>query len=423
MLKSKSKLEEYLSKICMDIAIDTGKCNEIYDYIKDKYNIPRELISDLLCFRMTFTEASEYVLFCLLDGINFSGGFYKSPDEFYTPQEVKKYSKTKYKVSKIKFPLRFKMIQVEDDQWIGKIDVQLLMELRDAQMINYNVNAQRTMQRIIRGDKEIYRISLNKNAVASIRHDMEARTFIPNTLTLNIPLEDYEAEFHYDEKNMEFVISSLKCFHISDGFHRYIAACKASDEDKDFNYNMEVRIVNWAEPKVQTFIYQEDQKTPLKKMDSESLNMNKAANIIVGRINNNVFCNMKGLISRNNGIINYGEMASLVDWFYLKKLRRRAVNTNAIQIKAVKEITENINIITETNLDYMSKKWDYKFLLAAFCTFDYFNRNQEMDKRKMNDIVVKTYEKLNNIQDNKLKNKTPRKVLIDLVMEIIDEVK
>lgn len=32
-------------------------------------------------------------------------------------------------------------------------------------MINYNANAQRTMQRIIRGDKEIYKISLNKDAV------------------------------------------------------------------------------------------------------------------------------------------------------------------------------------------------------------------------------------------------------------------
>lgn len=422
MLKSKGELEKYLNKVCTGIAIDTKKCNEIYDFIKDKYNIPRELISDLLCSRATFIEASEYVLFCLLDGINFLGGLYKTPDEFYTPQEIKKYSKTKYKVNKINFPLRFKMIQIEDDQWIGKIDVQLLMELRDAQMINYNANAQRMMKKIIRGDKEIYKISLNKNAVASIKHDMEAGTFIPNTLTLNIPLEDCEAIFHYDEKNIELVINSLKCFHISDGFHRYIAACKASDENKNFNYNMEVRIVNWAEPKVQTFIYQEDQKTPLKKMDSESLNMNKAANIIVDRINNNIYCNMKGLISRNDGIINYGEMAALVDWFYLKK-KKRTTNMNAIQMEAVKEIIKNINIITEENLDYINKKWDYKLLLSVFCTFDYFNKNKELDKRGMNNVIIKTYEKLNIIQDNKLKNKTPRKVLIDLVMDIINKVK
>lgn len=418
MLKKKSSLENYLSKICMEIAIDSEKCNELYNYVKDKYQIPRGIISDLVCFRMTFTEASEYVLFCLLDGLNHLASYYRSVEYYYSPQEINEYSKSKFKLNKINFPLRFKMVQIEDDQWVGKVDVHFLMQLRDAQLINYNVNAQRTMQKIIRGDKEIYKISLNKNAVASIQKSMEAGTFIPNTLTLNIPQEDYEADFYYDERGMELVINKLNCFHISDGFHRYIAACKASDRNKDFNYNMEVRIVNWAEPRVQTFIYQEDQKTPLRKMDSESLNMNKAANLIVNRVNTNVFCNMKGLISRNDGIINYGEMSALVDWFYLKKSKKTA-NTNAMQIQATKEITENLNIITESDLTYTQKKWDYKFLLTVFCVFDYFNKNSNLNKNIMNDVIVKTYQELKNTKDEKLKNKTPRKVLIDLVMNIV----
>lgn len=421
MIKSKNELEEYLSNVCMNIALDAEKCNEIYDYLKDKYDVPREITSDLICFRMTFSEASEFILFCLLDGINSLTTNKKKVEVFYTTQEIKKYSKAKYKVNKIKFPLRFKMIKIEEDQWVGKIDIKFLMQLRDAQMINYNINAQRTMQRVIKGDKEIYKINLNKEATTSIRKSMEAGTFIPNTLTLNIPQEDYDASFYYDDENMELVIKKLKCFHISDGFHRYIAACKASDENKEFDYNMELRIVNWNEPKVQTFIYQEEQKTPLKKVDSESLNMNKAANIIVSRVNNDIFCNMKGLINRNNGIINFGEMALLVDWFYTRG--QKTTNTNSIQLRAAKEIVENINIITENNPNLLENKWDYELLLAAFCTFDYFNDNSNLDKRNMPAIVSQTYKELKELNDNKLNNKKPRKVLIDLVMNIIERIK
>lgn len=418
MKESRVDLERYLNEVCINIALDMDENDKLVTYLNEKYNIPRELSSDLICFRMTFSEVSEFVLFCMLDGINKILNYKKKVESYYTSQEINKYRNSRYKQSKIKFPIKLKMIQVDEDQWIGKIDVKFLMKLRDAQMINYNANAQRTMQRIIRGDKEIYKISLNKDAVKSINESMVNGTFISNTITLNIPLEDYDAQFHYDESNMELVISKLKCFHISDGFHRYIAACQATDGDKNFNYNMELRIVNWAEPKVQTFIYQEDQKTPLKKLDSESLNMNKASNIIVNRINDNVLCNMKGLISRNNGIINFGEMASLVDWFYIKETPKSA-NMNSVQMKAVKEITENINIITEQNPKYVEKKWDYKLLLSVFCVFDYFNRNNSLDKKDMINVINKTYKELKISNDSKLSNKTPRKSLIEMVLNIV----
>lgn len=126
-------------------------------------------------------------------------------------------------------------------------------------MINYNVNAQRTMQRVIKGDKELYRITLNKHAVNSIRRSFESGEFIPNTITLNIP-EDPENEFYYNEKNSELVIKNINHFDISDGYHRYVAACQAYDQNDKFNYPLEIRIVSFDNDKVKKFIFQEDQK-------------------------------------------------------------------------------------------------------------------------------------------------------------------
>ena len=90
--------------------------------------------------RHIFLDVIEFVLFILLDSISNvldKHGYNCNVEHFYTTQEIKHYSNSKYDVKKIKFPLIFKMIQVEDDQWIGKITVDMLMQLRKAQLINY----------------------------------------------------------------------------------------------------------------------------------------------------------------------------------------------------------------------------------------------------------------------------------------------
>lgn len=417
MKKNREVLEKRLVDICSNVAVDTELCNKVYDIVKDKYDIPRSLTSDLICLRMSMSETTEFVLFCILDALNEVTETLMNISDYYTKQEIGKYSKTKYEVDKIKFPLRLKMIQISNDQWIGSVDVKMLMKFRRAQLINYNANAQRVMTKVIRGDKEIYKITLNQTAVNEISKCYTERTFVPNTITLNIPIEN-DDDFYYDESKCELVINKIQHFHILDAYHRYIAACKASDADKNFNYDMELRIVNWDDTKAQTFIWQEDKKTPLKKVDRESLNMNKVSNIVVERLNNNVNCNMKGLINRNNGLINFGEMSELINWFYLKDGKKGNINT--IQLKVVRELTENLNILTECDEKYLEKRWDYKLLLAAICVF-YYSKDNSIDKQNMHKLIEKVYNEISKSNDKKFKNKTPRKVLIDAVMEIIED--
>ena len=44
----------------------------------------------------------------------------------------------------------------------------------------------------------------------------------------------------------------------------------------------------------------------MRKVDSNSYNMNRASNIVVTRLNESPMCNLQGLISRNQGIVNFG---------------------------------------------------------------------------------------------------------------------
>ena len=417
MLKDKKALEQYLDEQCDRIVIDKDKCKNIYSYANETYNIPKGIILDLVSKRKSMSEATEFILFILLDSIYNALKDDKKIlgiDEFYTMQEVQYYRKSKYENENIKFPLIFKMIQIEEDQWVGKIDVKTLMQLRKAQLINYNVNTQRVLQKIVRGDKTSYKITLNQKAVKEIANGYANNTFIPNTISLNMPMEIYP-DFYYDEDSCSLIIKSIDHFDIIDGYHRMISACQVSDSDSNFNYNMELRIVNFTEDKAKQFIFQEDQKTKMRKIDSNSMNMNNAANIVVTRLNENVRCNLKGMISRNDGIIPFGEFAELVNYFYFKDTNKEKERT--ITIQAVKELTDNFNMLTEYNTKYLEEKMSYKTLLTAMFCFDYFKDNSS--KIDICKVIEKTAKEMENSDNNKFKVKTPRKSLMAEVEKIM----
>ena len=420
MLKDKKALEQYLDKQCDRIVTDNEKCKLIYTYANETYDIPKGIVSDLVSKRMPMAEASEFVLFILLDSIHNvlkDDKDIQGVDKFYTMQEAKHYRISKYEVAKIKFPLVFKMVQVDNDQWIGKITVDTLMKLRQAQLTNYNVNAQRTMQKIVKGDKETYKITLNQKAVGNIQSAFEDESFIPNTITLNIPMET-EFDFYYDEETCSLVIKSLEHFDVTDGYHRLIAAYQANDKNHDFDYPMELRIVNFTEDKAKQFIYQEDQKTKMRKVDSNSMNMNSAANIVVTRLNENVRCNLKGLISRNEGVISFGELAELIDYFYFKGITKE--KERSVTIQAVKELTDNFNMLTEYNTEYLEHRMNYRTLLVAMFCFDYFK--DDKDETRMCEIIEKAAKEIENSDSKKFLNKAPRKSLMNEVEKIVKEV-
>ena len=415
MIRNRQELECCLEKEIVKITLDNNICKDIFVYINSTYDIPKSIISDYIAMRISLVEASEFILFCIMDGINKVTQNNISIDKFFTDKEIKTYSSSKYEESKIKFPLRFKVIQIKDDQWTGKIDMKTLMKMRAAQIINYNVNAQRTLQKIVKGDKEIYKISINPASVNAIKKLFENNIYIPTPFTLNIPL-DTDHDFYYDEDKCELVIKSLDHFDLTDGYHRYIAGCNLSDIDKDFNYTMELRIINFTDDKAKQFIYQEDQKTKMKKIDSESMNMNKASNIVVNRLNESPQCNLQGLISRNQGIINFGYLADLINYYYFKGVGKK--NEKTVIMTAVKELTNNFNKLTEHNSIYLEKQYSYKQITSIMCVFDYF-KDKDYDFCEIIDNVVKRTEELDN---KKFYSKSPKKSIMNEIENIIEDI-
>lgn len=417
MLLAKDELEKYLEKEIYKIAPNTEVCNKVCEYNRSTYNIPREITSDFISIRTPLEEANDFILFCLLDSIEKVTDSNSVIEKYFVGKEINTYKNSKFKVDKIRFPLKFKMIQVAEDQWIGSIDFKTLMKFRAAQLIHYNENAQRTMQRIVKGDNEYWQISRNISSIEKISDLTLNDAYIPTPYTLNIPQET-DFDFYYNEDECELVIKSLDHFDITDGYHRYLSACRVCDNDKNFNFTMELRITNFSEDKARQFVHQEEQKNFMPKIDSDAMNMYKDANNTVREINQSSRCHMQGMITQNKGIIKLGDLADLVDYFYFKGVTSKA-KSRSIKISAIKELIDNFNMLVEHDIKYLEKPYSYKQLISVMVCFDYF---KDKDKSNMCEVIDEVVDRVKKVDNVQFTNRQAKTAMVNEVRKIIMEV-
>lgn len=395
MLKSRQDLESFLSNRCESIVFNTELCEKIRNYMLEKYNIPTGTTMDMIA-RNILGSQTDFVLFCLVEGIDHiqKTDYIK---EFFTEIEIKQYKREKLEKDTVKFPIKIKCDQVAPDQWIGASNAEFFMELRRAQLIKYNANAQRVMKRIVKGENIFFKLIPNKLAIKAIRVLMQKNMYMPTTITLNIPY-DSDAKFYFDEVARELVIEEIDMFDISDGYHRFLAMCEESDENINFSYPMEIRIINFTDEKTRQFIYQEDQKTKMAKDNSNAMNANRPSNNVIDKLNEMSTFEFKGQIGLNEGSINYVELSNVIEYFYFRKKKEY---TN-LDIRNVRDdIKTKLNALAEYDSSYITKVLGTKELALIFYVF-----NQESNLNKACQIIDKILKSnsLNDIKSNKITN-------------------
>lgn len=355
MIKPRNELENLLVKIIANID-DTDERQNYYIELEDKYSIPITISSDIFAMRKDLSEYNEFVLYAITELLKPN-----KVGNYYTEKEIKLYSGSKYKVNKIKLPIRLPMFQVDSDQWIGVANAKWLMQLRSAQMINYNADTQRALEIVLNGGEEILRPSVNYKSVREIAALYEDHKFIPNTISLNINYDDENADFFF--KDNELVIKNLDAFDIFDGYHRYLAMASVYDKDNSFNYPIELRITNFSVSKAKQFIFQEDHQTKMKRVDAASFNQYDVGNMIVERINNDTSSDLFNSINVGKGLVNAGVMAQAINrwWFVDEKPDRKAI------ITASKHIKDALNDVVEEKTELLEGRWrKYEIYLIMY---------------------------------------------------------
>lgn len=349
MLVENSVLYNDLKKICLAHAKDKAAITDYVEQLEKKYNLPPMISNDIITCRKDADQFSDQVLYWVVSVV-----MPNKVKKYFTAKEISDYSKEKYVVEQLEFPLEIPMIQVTDSQWIGVISYEELMKLRNAQVVYYNPKAQRPLLYVKEGVNSYYRIDINKDAVSAITELMQSDHYIPDTLTFNMP-ED--ADFEY--KNGKLIIRSISHFDILDGYHRYVAINKLLNENPTASGVMELRITSFPLEIERQFIWQADQKTQMTKINSETFNQYNAGNLIMDALKK------KPAFARllEDKIIDEGTLLEFISIAYIKKDKQL---TRAEIIEIRDKICNGFNDFFDEHPEIADKRILPKHLCALF---------------------------------------------------------
>lgn len=392
-------------------AFDKEKSSQLIKLVSDQYGMLGGKVMDFVSGRVGLVNANQFETFVLAWGVDQIEGT-KLVSELFEESQIKLFSESRFEKKTVQFPMEFHCLQVSEDQWIGTIDVKRLTEMYNAQLINYNTNAQRVMKKVVRGGDVTYRIAINQKAVSEIYELMKLGRYIPNTITLNIP---YDSEYSYNKGKETLTIFKADHFDIADGYHRLLAIRKVYEETQS-NFNMELRLVSFKDEKTQQFIFQEDQKTKMAKLESASLNRYDLANNIIRSLNEEDynFC-WSGNIRRDGGIVNFADMSSLVSFFYIKGnnvpkgQERQTVN----RIK--EELRLKLNAVVDA-LPQLAEQKSISFMqlmIIMYCV-----RNFD-DNKEIIEHIKSALDNIDKLDRSLYSSRRPRKGLVTPIKQII----
>ena len=355
MLRS-AALETRIKKRLAYILSQKQLINDLKNYLEEKYDYPPiEYMQYMLGARpLEFLEDEHY--FWLIDGINNLNVSEKIRlDQYFSDIEMRTYSVSKYTEPVIeKYPIVFKVIEVTDDRWSTKIDVQTLKDLYDKQLIIYNPNTQRQLKKTSYGGVDYYTIDIVSKSIKEIESLLEKGEFISNDLSFNLSIDNPNIEF--DIKGDELIVTSGE-FDIIDGFHRFRAAMNVINRNPDFNFTFGLRIMNYNESKANAYIGQEDKRNQISLIHRKSLDSTNATNIVIERLSNTSNSRLKCMIGTEGiALISRAYLFGLIDYYYKTSQASRSelskISNKLIGIfnSIIDDIPEYENGINNTDL-------------------------------------------------------------------------
>lgn len=357
---SRDQMEKYATHLFLTAGVLKNKRTrrQFYANLLDKFNMKTTVAEEMINFKRDIKEFSSFEIFCVLYFLD-QGSLKK----FFTQSEIDNLAKEKFEDNKAEFPIVFNdMVQVTPDQWIGRITLQELMQMKRSRMLNYDENEQRAMERVKSGSIEVFKPFVNRKSVREIKELMLNGAYVPDPITLN--MQDGAS---YEYKNHTLTVYELPngMFNLNDGYHRYLAMSQINDFDKNFDYVMELRIICFSNIKANNFIFQQDQKTRMRKIISDSYNSSSMANAVIARLKEDTTCNVSNLIGRNKANINEAVLGKLISHFYIERGTKKEDQIKEV-IKIKNELKEKFNALTEQDDRFFGNYSDQLLFITIY---------------------------------------------------------
>lgn len=363
-----------------------------------KYNIPVGYMADILNLKIPISECPKEVVFAIIDLAEFQ-------DLKLQKNEADILSKWRYEEQVVGDDFKFEVVKVCDNHWIGRINLKNLIVLRDADKLDYSLDNQNKMMKEALDGKTYYQVALNQSSIDNIKNLMSQGLYIPDEITLSIP-----SAAKCDYSDHELTITNADKLTIIDGCHRYIAMCQLYDENnKQFDYNIELRLIQEDDTFIKQFIYQKSQRVPKNKSKYYALNQMAIENQIVNRISDDPECLLHENINLGSkAIINSANLAECIYEYYLKD---KNVSAQIGMIETLPdELSANINRLVKGLPKLSKRRWSKKETAAILFAF-----SKGITRSEVIDTMLKEMAKVKDVKN------FPSKAFADELEKIVGD--
>ena len=146
----------------------------------------------------------------------------------------------------------------------------------------------------------------------------------------------------------------------------------------DVNYPWELRIVKFSEDKAKYFVYQESQKTEMKKIDEKAMYSYGVANRIAQDLNKEPSFRLFGEINSTGGKLSRSEFIKVLDYFFCQT--SAGINENQLYFEVMQEVKNKFNALISSNLNYGMKKYSYVDMLVTLYVFSRVDDTTKLDQ-------------------------------------------
>lgn len=353
-MTNKRELQITLSKILTQTCMKKINVTSIQRILLDKRKMPMSISNEMLIGIRSIDTLTDEEMYWLVTALNEfrvhleAGARYDSIilDRYFSNQEHTRYKNSEWKKKENNiYPIEFdNLIKVTDDQWVGVLSADRLLNLYNNQIINYNTSTQRNPIVQITANGVRVKPNLVKKSVEEIKGLMHKDLFIPNDISLNLNLDNDELEYEINENNIVLYNGQLD---IIDGYHRFRGIILEKIENPNFTYNTVVNFMNFDEQKACRFIAQEDKRNKINKQYVRSLDATNPVHLVVSRLNEDSGSYLYGCIGQNRLLIDSSYLFALIEYSFKIKDRKDAMGV-AKHLKAIfNDLIDNDSIKLE----------------------------------------------------------------------------
>lgn len=297
--KERSELEQRLTEIVESNKNDKKSILKINDRLSalgvpyGEYNkiiINTKLLQDtdisLIC---VITEVLQSVLGnTIIDVMD-----YFSHNEI---NEAKENIKLIYQKDYLKLPITFEdVIQIDERSYSTKITIQMLVQMFNSQLINYDPRSQRGMR--YKGntrDGVVESPIVNQTSVKKIAQKILNQSYLADTITFNVFAYEHQP-VTYDKENYTLTINEKSIISILDGYHRFQGQIKALNTKEDIDFVSPLSIRVYDNTTAEQYFGQINTINPLSKERRKELQAEKKSDNVVKELQNNPNSELRGI--------------------------------------------------------------------------------------------------------------------------------